>query len=241
MNKQDFIERLNLYLDKELSAEESEELLNAVRENPEYHRLYVQYCQIFNACSQLGEDFAEGKPVSQWRQKAYAIGGLAAAGALLFLAGRNLSPLMSGGADQGGTLTSIDESTALVDEETFLVVDANRLDGQRVLFADGFVPVTFDIESAFDRGDAPLNFGSDSRVSFVLHSSEQAEHSDKDWAKKEFKFGSAVPASTFAHESFSLGEDDGRVFTIEALGASFREEAALEFSKVAATKSAPTR
>ena len=49
MNKQVFIERLNLYLDEELSAEESEELLEAVRENPDYHRIYVQYCQLFNA------------------------------------------------------------------------------------------------------------------------------------------------------------------------------------------------
>ena len=58
MNKQSFIERLNLHLDDELTPEESEELLAEIRVNPEYHRIYIQYCKLFNACSQLGDKFA---------------------------------------------------------------------------------------------------------------------------------------------------------------------------------------
>ncbi|MBK1880198.1 hypothetical protein [Pelagicoccus mobilis] len=242
MNKQVFIERLNLYLDGELSAEESEELLAEVRENPEFHRIYVQYCQLFNACSKLGEKFVETKPASQWRQKVYAIGGMAAAGALLFMAARNLTPLIGGQADQLSQSVPMMEPANGIESEPLLVMDVNELEGQRLSFGDGVVPVAFDIEKAFDRGDQPLNFGSDSNVSFARFTVDSSKKEEKVWAKKEFKFGEAVRSSTFEHESLSGGEGDNRIFSVRALGSALDEDdASVDFSRAAATASKPTQ
>lgn len=240
MNKQVFIERLNLYLDEELSAEESEELLEAVRTNPEYHRIYVQYCQLFNACSQLGEKFVEAKPPSQWRQKVYAIGGMAAAGALLFMAARNLSPLIGEQAGQIASAFPAVEAVNAVESEPLLVMDVETLNGERLRFGDGIVPVAFDVENAFDRGDEPLNFGGNGQVSFARLSVDPNGQGDKVWTKKEFKFGEAVQASTFEHEVFSSGENDDRIFSVQGLGSSKdKENVLIDFSRAAATNAKP--
>lgn len=94
MNKRRFIERLNLHLDNELTSDESEELMTAARANPELFRIYRQYCMINEACAQLGDSFATPAARSTARQTLYALGGMAAAAALLFMAGRNLAPMM---------------------------------------------------------------------------------------------------------------------------------------------------
>lgn len=94
MNKRRFIERLNLHLDNELTSGESEELMTAARANPELFRIYRQYCMINEACAQLGEQFATPAARSSARQTLYALGGMAAAAALLFMAGRNLAPMV---------------------------------------------------------------------------------------------------------------------------------------------------
>lgn len=235
MNKQVFIERLNLYLDEELSPDEAEELLEAIRQNPEYHRIYVQYCQLFNACSQLGGAFAEPKAANSWRQKVYAIGGMAAAGALLFMAARNLSPLIGDNVDQSAQIEPAAGSFAGVETEPLLVMDVNELNGQELRFGEGLMPVSFNVEKAFDRGDEPLNFGSDSDVSFVRFAADQSTVTDQVWTKKEFKFGEPVAASTFEHEALSSGERDERIFSVRAISEAFDEESAVDFGRAALT------
>jgi len=122
MNKQRFIERLNLFLDGELSQDESNELLEAVARDPELNRIYVQYCQIFKACSELGGRMEDPKTPIAWRQKLYAIGGMAAAFALLFMAVRNLAPL-------------IDEQDGLAADGAEIALGASPASGQ-VVFAN---------------------------------------------------------------------------------------------------------
>lgn len=238
MNKQVFIERLNLYLDEELSSQEAEELLAAVRGNPEYHRIYVQYCQLYNACSQLGETFAEERPASQWRQKLYAIGGMAAAAALLFMAARNLSPLLSEQGEVVAQLNPVLEATSGSPGEALMVMDVNELNGQRLRFGEGLIPVAFDMEDAFGRGTEALSFSGASDVSFARFTVQQENRVEKAWAKKEFKFGEAVQASTFEHESFSVGESDGSVFSVKSLNSSLEDNRArIDLNRAAATDS----
>lgn len=240
MNKHTFIERLNLHLDEELTTEESEALLAVIRENPEYHRIYVEYCKLFNACSQLGEKFAEPKSVGQWRQKVYAYGGMAAAVALLLLAARNLSPLID--AFDGGI--ALDEARPeRVDQptgETLMVMDVSELNGKRLSFSDSLEPVAFDWAKAFDRSGAALNFGSDTQVEFASFTVVQDKYRDMDWSNKSFTFGEAVQTSTFEHEALSSGEMDSRAFSAKAVGASFEgsdAEVRYDLSRTAATAS----
>ncbi|EDY84484.1 hypothetical protein VDG1235_4115 [Verrucomicrobiia bacterium DG1235] len=244
MNKQSFIERLNLHLDEELSAEESEELLAVIRENPEYHRIYVEYCKLFSACSQLGEKFAEPKPSSQWRQKVYAYGGMAAALALLLLAARNLSPLLVGFdgdlAMNGPESQSVDQPTA----EPLLVVDVNELNGRTVTLGDSLEPVTFDLANAFNGDDIPLNFGTDAQVEFASFTVVQSKELEKAWTKKSFTFGEAVQTSTFEHEALSSSDADQRVFSVKAVGSAFdgaESDVRFDFSRAAATAGKPNR
>lgn len=100
MRKSRFIELLNLYIDDEISPEESESLMREVRSNPERHRIYLEYCQINAACSALGSDFEPRPRKIGVRQTIYAVTGLAAAIALVGLAGRNVLPLISPAEDQ---------------------------------------------------------------------------------------------------------------------------------------------
>lgn len=54
-----FIELLNLYLDGEISREESADLEREITQNPERRRIYRQYCQMQRACSMLSEKFRD--------------------------------------------------------------------------------------------------------------------------------------------------------------------------------------
>lgn len=238
MNKQSFIERLNLHLDEELSPEESEELLAEIRLNPEYHRIYLQYCQLFNACSQLGEKFAEPKGAGHWRQRAYAYGGMAAAIALLLLAARNLSPML-GGFD-GELALSISDSASLEAEfgEQLRVMNVNDLNGETVLLGDALKPVSFDLDSAFDQTRTPHNFGSDSDVKFVSFTVVQDKQIENVWAGREFTFGEAVETSTFQHETLRLSEPVSSGFDVKAMGAAFEgvnQAEQFEFGSTAVT------
>ncbi|MBD5780382.1 hypothetical protein IEN85_12850 [Pelagicoccus sp. NFK12] len=241
MNKQDFIERLNLHLDEELSPEESEELLAEIRANPEYHRIYIQYCQLFNACSQLGSKFSEPKPSGQWRQRVYAYGGMAAAVALLLLAARNLTPMLEG---LDGELALADSAPHSVNgefSEPLRVMDVNDLNGRTVLFGDALVPVAFDLDSAFDRSGEPHNFGSESDVKFASFTVVQDTQIKDVWKKRSFTFGDAVETSTFAHEELSLQEAADRSFTVQSVGSAFDsqgENVRYELSRAAAAKTA---
>ncbi len=95
-----FKELINLYLDDEISSAELSELISETRRDPERQELFIEYCRIHKACSRLRNQL-NGERVGRRsvRQLIYAFGGLAAAFALLAMAGRNLVPLIGVGED----------------------------------------------------------------------------------------------------------------------------------------------
>jgi len=57
MNDAKFTELLNLYLDHEISAEDAVRLEAEVQGNPARRRVYLEYCQMHNACTVLARRF----------------------------------------------------------------------------------------------------------------------------------------------------------------------------------------
>ena len=246
MNKRRFIERLNLHLDGELSAEESNRLLEAVRRNPEYHRIYLQYCQIFNACSRLGSGFVEAKPVSAWRQKAYAAGGMAAALALLGLAAQNLSPFIGGAAERDLVAQVPSESVnAGIVSEPLLVLDVNELDRAEFLAESATLrTVRYDMDRLFELEDDIPAFSSPTKVEFASFSVADTKRPDNVW-QREFAFGAAVKASTFEHEALTAEEGEAKAFSVSTLGSATDElraaQVRFDLSRAAATATGEPR
>jgi hypothetical protein len=56
MNDKEFIELLNLYVDREIDAEDALRLEKMVATNPRRREVYDQYCRIQKACSMLSEE-----------------------------------------------------------------------------------------------------------------------------------------------------------------------------------------
>jgi hypothetical protein len=56
MNDREFIELLNLYVDREISAEDALRLETEVAIHPARREVYDQYCRIQKACSMLSEE-----------------------------------------------------------------------------------------------------------------------------------------------------------------------------------------
>jgi hypothetical protein len=56
MNDKEFIELLNLYVDREISPEDALRLEKVVATNPRRREIYDQYCRIQKACSMLSEE-----------------------------------------------------------------------------------------------------------------------------------------------------------------------------------------
>lgn len=217
MNKQNFIERLNLHLDGELSEEESDELLSVVRENPEYHRIYIQYCQLFNACSELGNRFSTPGRNPAWRQKLYAVGGMAAAFALLLLAARNLTPLFDDLGAGGPSLMAKTEipSQALGNDDSEPVMVLNdspiesfdwRPDVNNALL----VPSEF-------RTSRDLNFGVNSDVEFThyLYRGEKKRPAILN-DRQDFMLSEPAMDSTYAHEVLIKEEVEQKSFEINS-------------------------
>ncbi len=100
MNKERFTELLNLYLDDEISSADLSDLMRETRRDPDRQKMFLDYCRIHKACSLLGDPFESRRNQRTFKQIAYAIGGLAAAFALLGMAGRNLWPMLNGTSDQ---------------------------------------------------------------------------------------------------------------------------------------------
>jgi hypothetical protein len=87
MKDSEFIELLNLYLDHEITAEDSARLEAEVLRDPRRRRLYRQYCQMQKACVTLAEQSRETAPAEEILATTFAPrpvwgGGLWAAGAL---------------------------------------------------------------------------------------------------------------------------------------------------------------
>jgi anti-sigma factor RsiW len=56
MNDKEFISLLNLYVDREISADDALRLEKVVATNPRRREIYDQYCRIQKACSMLSEE-----------------------------------------------------------------------------------------------------------------------------------------------------------------------------------------
>jgi hypothetical protein len=96
MKDPEFIELLNLYIDHEISAEDSVRLEAEVVSNREHRKLYRQYCRMHRACCFLAEESRAETPEVEpvvarpgWRARSFAAiyaTGLMAAACFLFLA-----------------------------------------------------------------------------------------------------------------------------------------------------------
>jgi Putative zinc-finger len=86
MNDREFIELLNLYIDREISPEDALRLEAEVMTRPDRREVYTQYCKMQKACSLVSADFVnapvEAQTASFWSFKPVAL-GLAAACALV--------------------------------------------------------------------------------------------------------------------------------------------------------------
>lgn len=99
MNDAKFTELLNLYLDHEISAEDAALLEAEVQGNPARRRVYLEYCQMHNACTVLGRRFKAESPEAfahnlitrrpaartAWETGLYATGVVAAAACLAII------------------------------------------------------------------------------------------------------------------------------------------------------------
>jgi hypothetical protein len=56
MNERDFLELLNLYVDREISAEDALRLEAEVEANPRRRGIYNEYCKMQKACSMISEE-----------------------------------------------------------------------------------------------------------------------------------------------------------------------------------------
>lgn len=57
MKESRFIELLNLYVDQQISSEETAELETEISRSPAHYRTYLQYCRMQRACVMLFENF----------------------------------------------------------------------------------------------------------------------------------------------------------------------------------------
>jgi hypothetical protein len=72
MKDSEFIELLNLYLDHEISSEESARLEAEVASNADRLRLYRQYCRMQKACVVLADQHRENAPAQDAMAAAFA-------------------------------------------------------------------------------------------------------------------------------------------------------------------------
>jgi hypothetical protein len=62
MKDREFISLLNLYVDREISADDARRLEAEVASNPERRKVYDQYCRMQRACRILAEEHAANAP-----------------------------------------------------------------------------------------------------------------------------------------------------------------------------------
>jgi hypothetical protein len=158
MNDREFIELLNLYVDREISAEDARRLEAEVANHPGRREVYDQYCRIQKACSMLSEETLEASAAEaatnlisfpgarSWRLGPMVVGlAAAAACAVIILRHHAVSPtdgqLASVGQDRAGAIANPATYTDGTDgmKPVFLVrlpsVPAPR-GSQGALFAD---------------------------------------------------------------------------------------------------------
>jgi anti-sigma factor RsiW len=65
MTDQEFIELLNLYVDREISVQDAARLESAVTASPRRRSVYNQYCKMQKACSMLSDQYTEAGAESE--------------------------------------------------------------------------------------------------------------------------------------------------------------------------------
>jgi hypothetical protein len=95
MNDKKFMELLNLYLDREIDADDALRLEAEVASDPDRRKIYDQYCRMQKACSMLTDEAAAGAadpdrvvvafPVPSFWARTPLIGALAAAACILIV------------------------------------------------------------------------------------------------------------------------------------------------------------
>jgi hypothetical protein len=73
MNDNEFIELLNLYVDREISPEDAVRLESEVVSNPRRRKIHDQYCRIQKACSMLSDQPMEVSSAGSDRSYAFPI------------------------------------------------------------------------------------------------------------------------------------------------------------------------
>jgi hypothetical protein len=114
MNDKEFIELLNLYVDREISAEDAHRLEKVVATNPRRREVYDQYCRIQKACSMLSEETLEMPAAnlisfptqSPWRFGPLVAGLAAAAACALVIVGVKNRPESQVPTDVARTMTA---------------------------------------------------------------------------------------------------------------------------------------
>jgi hypothetical protein len=97
MNDKKFMELLNLYLDREIDADDALRLEAEVASNPQRRNVYDEYCRMQKACSMLTDEAAAGTaerdsvvvgfPAAHPWGRASLLGALAAAACILLVVG----------------------------------------------------------------------------------------------------------------------------------------------------------
>jgi len=64
MNKPEFIELLNLYVDREISPLDATRLEEEVLKHADRREIYLEYCRMHKACATLAEQFREAAPAA---------------------------------------------------------------------------------------------------------------------------------------------------------------------------------
>lgn len=117
MKHDQFIELLNLYLDGEISQQESADLEREITQNPERRKIYRQYCQMQRACNMLSEKFRDAaetpaaagdnvvpfpsRPAAHWARTFSMVASGAVAACFVFIVVRTgLSPSTPGSLDR---------------------------------------------------------------------------------------------------------------------------------------------
>lgn len=99
MSEREFLELLNLYLDREITPADADRLEREIRSNPGRHRTYLQYCRMQQAVRLLGnaegvleekrhlaEPASEPGAIREWWGSRWVWTGAVAAAAVLVLA-----------------------------------------------------------------------------------------------------------------------------------------------------------
>lgn len=114
MNDKEFIELLNLYVDREISAEDALRLEKVVATNPRRREVYDQYCRIQKACSMLSGETLEMPAAnvisfptqSPWRLRPLVAGLAAAAACAIVIVGVRLRSEAPMATDVARTMTA---------------------------------------------------------------------------------------------------------------------------------------